>query len=132
MPGGDRTGPFGQGPRTGRIAGFCGGYDAPGYANPGYGFGAHGGYGRGTGFGRGGGGRGWRNRFFASGVPGRLRGRFGFAPESDPAYGVADSGMAARDELKMLRSDARRYEDSLREIRNRIDELEKRSTIREE
>ena len=34
MPGGDRTGPSGMGRRTGRIAGFCAGYPAPGYANP--------------------------------------------------------------------------------------------------
>ena len=33
MPGGDRTGPMGMGPRTGRAAGFCSGYGFPGYAN---------------------------------------------------------------------------------------------------
>jgi len=26
MPGGDRTGPMGMGPMTGRAAGYCGGY----------------------------------------------------------------------------------------------------------
>ncbi|MDD2247185.1 MAG: DUF5320 domain-containing protein [Proteiniphilum sp.] len=31
MPTGDRTGPMGQGPRTGRARGFCSGFDAPGY-----------------------------------------------------------------------------------------------------
>ena len=30
MPWGDRSGPAGMGPRTGRGAGFCGGYDRPG------------------------------------------------------------------------------------------------------
>jgi hypothetical protein len=34
MPGGDRTGPQGMGPRTGRAAGFCAGYDVPGFMNP--------------------------------------------------------------------------------------------------
>ena len=35
MPGGDRTGPGGAGPMTGRAAGYCAGYAAaPGYANP--------------------------------------------------------------------------------------------------
>ena len=34
MPAGDNTGPTGQGPRTGRGAGFCSGYDMPGYENP--------------------------------------------------------------------------------------------------
>ena len=31
MPTGDRTGPMGQGSRTGRARGFCSGFDAPGY-----------------------------------------------------------------------------------------------------
>ncbi|MBN1664285.1 MAG: DUF5320 domain-containing protein [Deltaproteobacteria bacterium] len=34
MPGGDRTGPAGMGPMTGRAAGFCAGYPTPGYTNP--------------------------------------------------------------------------------------------------
>ncbi|MFO7677006.1 MAG: DUF5320 domain-containing protein [Thermoplasmatota archaeon] len=34
MPRGDRTGPWGLGPRTGRAAGYCEGYNIPGYANP--------------------------------------------------------------------------------------------------
>ncbi|MCF7709262.1 MAG: DUF5320 domain-containing protein, partial [Verrucomicrobia bacterium] len=31
MPGGDRTGPMGAGPRSGRAAGYCAGFGAPGY-----------------------------------------------------------------------------------------------------
>ena len=34
MPFGDRTGPAGMGPMTGRAAGFCVGYPVPGYMNP--------------------------------------------------------------------------------------------------
>ena len=34
MPFGDGTGPAGMGPMTGRAAGFCAGYPAPGYMNP--------------------------------------------------------------------------------------------------
>ncbi len=45
MPGGDRTGPRGAGPMSGKAAGYCAGYPVPGYAN------SLGGYGRG--------GRGW-------------------------------------------------------------------------
>jgi len=61
MPRGNGMGPMGQGPMTGRGAGFCAGYDVPGYANdatPGFGgrFGA--GYRRGNGRGQGFGGRG--------------------------------------------------------------------------
>ncbi|MBC7083569.1 MAG: DUF5320 domain-containing protein [Firmicutes bacterium] len=34
MPRGDRTGPIGLGPRTGRAAGYCAGFPVPGYMNP--------------------------------------------------------------------------------------------------
>jgi hypothetical protein len=34
MPWGDGTGPSGYGPMTGRAAGFCSGYQMPGYKNP--------------------------------------------------------------------------------------------------
>jgi hypothetical protein len=76
MPFGDGTGPMGLGPMSGRGAGFCAGFDAPGFANTmprypyyAYGYGQPGpmrpgwGYGFGRGFGRGlgrGFGRGWR------------------------------------------------------------------------
>ncbi|MDK2841457.1 MAG: hypothetical protein PWQ17_962 [Anaerophaga sp.] len=33
MPAGDRTGPMGQGPRSGRGKGFCSGNTTPGYEN---------------------------------------------------------------------------------------------------
>ena len=33
MPGGDGTGPAGLGPMTGRAAGYCAGFPAPGFAN---------------------------------------------------------------------------------------------------
>ena len=36
MPRGDRTGPNGQGPMTGRRMGFCAGFNAPGFMNPGF------------------------------------------------------------------------------------------------
>ncbi|HDI60774.1 MAG TPA: hypothetical protein ENF48_10575 [Desulfobacteraceae bacterium] len=60
MPGGDRTGPLGQGSRTGRGLGYCTGNPAPGFAA------GFGGWGRGGRFGGGfrgrrfwGYGRGW-------------------------------------------------------------------------
>jgi len=34
MPRGNRTGPAGMGPMTGRAAGYCAGYPVPGYMNP--------------------------------------------------------------------------------------------------
>jgi len=61
MPGGDRTGPRGMGPMTGRQAGYCAGYQAAGFANSYLG----GGFGRGFG----GRGRGHRHMFYATGLP---------------------------------------------------------------
>ncbi|MBU0667185.1 MAG: DUF5320 domain-containing protein [Nanoarchaeota archaeon] len=37
MPRGDRTGPMGEGPKTGRGAGYCSGNDEPGYKSTGQG-----------------------------------------------------------------------------------------------
>jgi len=34
MPRGDGTGPMGMGPMTGRAAGYCAGFPAPGFMNP--------------------------------------------------------------------------------------------------
>lgn len=66
MPGGNGTGPMGAGPMTGRAAGYCAGFDRPGFANfDGCGMG------RGMRMGRGGfrrGGFGFQNRFFANGT----------------------------------------------------------------
>ena len=52
MPRGDKTGPLGAGPMTGRAAGYCAGYPVPGYMNPVGGYGRRG-RGRGRGWGRG-------------------------------------------------------------------------------
>ena len=56
MPRGDRTGPSGEGPMTGRQLGYGAGFDSPGFTQ-GLGFGR----GRGRGFGL---GSGFRNRNF--------------------------------------------------------------------
>ena len=54
MPWGDRTGPLGLGPRTGRGLGFCSGFNSPGFTKgPGWGFGKGWGRGFGRGWGRG-------------------------------------------------------------------------------
>jgi hypothetical protein len=95
MPGGDRRGPAGQGPRTGRAVGFCAGNDEPGYLSRGggRGGGAGGGAGRGAGRGGGGGGRGgggrFRNWFHATGLTGWQRGVRGGAAASGPATGTS-------------------------------------------
>ena len=110
MPGGDRTGPLGQDPGSGRAFGYCYGFDSPGYMKgPGRGIGR--GYGFGRGFGRGRGvGRGWGFR-----VP----------------YPMYDSGypwmpqMNKEDEKKMLKSEAEALKRSQKEIDKRLEELEK-------
>ena len=101
MPGGDRTGPMGAGPMTGRAAGFCAGYQVPGYMNPVAG--------PGRGFWGRGGGRGWRNRF----SPG-----FGYqAPMvSQPT---------AAEELESLKQQAQFLKNDLGQINDRIEQLEK-------
>ena len=78
MPGGDGTGPAGMGPMTGRAAGYCAGYPVPGFMNPIAGQGSWG-YGRGMR----GGGRGRRNWFYATGMPGWVRAGYGY-----PAWGT--------------------------------------------
>ncbi len=118
MPRGDATGPMGMGPMTGRGAGYCAGYGMPGYMNniSGRGFGM--GFGRGAGFGgRGGrgGGFGFRNRFYATGVPGwAWYGGSVAAPyqKSDPEL-----------EKQALGNQAEMLQAELDAIKNRLEEL---------
>lgn len=129
MPGGDRTGPGGMGPMTGRAAGYCAGYPEPGYA----GFAFGGGFGPGRG-----GGRGRRNWFYATGLTGWQRSTYGYphyggtVPYGSPAYMGAVSynapyGQAAtkQQELDALKGQAEYLEDSLEGIKARMEELEK-------
>lgn len=85
MPRGDGTGPAGAGPMSGRAAGYCAGFQVPGFTNPIPVAGA--GFGRGRGFGGrgGGGGRGWRHRFYATGQPGWMRAGTASNPTGEPA-----------------------------------------------
>jgi hypothetical protein len=111
MPGGDRTGPLGEGPMTGKGFGYCGGFDGPGY---GYGsmrpF-----FGRGFGFGRGR-GRGMRRGMgFGSrwGVP-------AYPYTYAPPY-------AGENEAEMLRQQAKYLSDSLEEINKRLTQMEEQA-----
>jgi len=117
MPRGDRTGPQGMGPMTGRGMGYCAGYDAPGYMNPAFGRGAGFGYGRGFR----GGGRGWRNMYYATGMPGWAR--YGYAP----AWGMPPAAPAwsAEDETAALKQQAEMLQETLNDINRRLDELSK-------
>jgi len=140
MPRGDRTGPWGMGPMTGRAAGYCAGYGAPGYANPYQGrFGGFGGRGAGRGFAPWGGGRGraWgggRGRGFGYGAG--FQGAWGapYVPWGDPnaAPGLAvpypqapyDAGAAPEQELEFLRSHSQSLANEMESVKARIEELE--------
>ena len=131
-----------MGPMTGRAAGYCAGYSVPGYMNaiPGRGYG---GWGRG-------GGRGRRNWFYATGMPGWARAASGYPafggavgygapyaapygapyrPAAYPAYGAAYAAPFApaptkEQEMEGLKSEAEYLEDALDGIKKRIEELE--------
>ena len=113
MPRGDRTGPDGRGPMTGRRAGYCAGYNVPGHMNstvP-----PRGGLGPGRGF-----RRGFRG--------GRGGGRGPYPPASPdveippPVYGPAP---APEQEVEYLEATAEQLERELKAIKDRIKELAK-------
>ncbi len=106
MPGGDRRGPMGRGPGTGRGLGRCAGADQPGAAV------REGGFGMGRGW-RGGGRRGFRHRFWATGVPGWTRVD---EAESETAPGEAreTETESLRREVEMLREEIARFEARLK------------------
>jgi len=122
MPGGDGTGPGGMGPMTGRAAGYCAGYGVPGYMNPIPGRGFWGG-------GRGG-GRGRRNWYYATGMPGWARAGYGYPAYGQPGYapyGAPAAGYGApapEDEVAMLKDQAEMLSEQLEQINERIAELE--------
>ncbi len=116
MPRGDRTGPMGMGPMTGRAAGYCAGYNVPGYLNPGGG--------RFPAFGGRGGGWGWRNWYYATGLPGWARAGYypawGVVPPQAPA-----AVPPAEAELEALRAQEQALKTALDNIQKRLQELEK-------
>ncbi len=106
MPFGDKTGPLGQGPMTGRGRGYCAGNATPGSLNPA----------RGAGLGRGGrGGGGLRNRFRAQ----------GFNAEVTPTAGpLAPANQ--QQEVATLKGAIDELLGNLNSIRERVEELEAR------
>jgi hypothetical protein len=112
MPGGDRTGPVGRGSMTGRGAGFCAGYGVPGYANHGYGAGSSVFGGRG--------GRGRRNRFFATGVPGWQSLAGNPSPGGMSFFAQPET---PQNELNVLKEQAEYLEKGLKELQARMEVL---------
>lgn len=109
MPRGDRTGPLGMGPMTGRGAGFCAGYSVPGYMNP---WVVHG-RGFGMGFGR---GRGFRRAYRHAGFP-------AWVPYGFPVYGGPYAPAPEIDEKAVLSKQAEYLENQLQQVKNRLQEL---------
>jgi hypothetical protein len=100
MPGGDRTGPRGEGPKTGWGLGDCAGENQPGYS------GSRPTSWMGRGFRSGGRGRGWRNRFYDFGTSGQL-----------PSQDFQD--------LDALKTQNQELQTTLQKISERLDKLEK-------
>jgi hypothetical protein len=116
MPSGDRTGPAGYGPRTGRGLGYCSGYDSPGFT-------------KGTPRGGGGFDRGW-GRGFGRGFWGRGRGFWwrGYREPYYPPYPSSVSGYPQpnKDEEKAyLETMVKDLEGELKAIKERLQELSK-------
>jgi hypothetical protein len=117
MPRGDGTGPMGQGSMTGRAAGLCAGYGTPGSMNPAFGRGIRSCV---TGFG---GGRGWRNMYYSTGLPGWARysgnpAEYGYLrpyQKPDPEF-----------EKQVLREQAGFLKSELDSIQKRLSEIETR------
>jgi len=115
MPYGDRTGPQGLGPRTGRGMGFCSGFPYLGFMNPAFGKGY---------FCWGGRGRGWRNWYYATGLPGWMRSGMGY-----PAFGMVpypfSPELSEKEEMEILKRQAEILKNQLKEIEEQINVLAK-------
>ena len=118
MPGFDGTGPAGMGPMTGGGRGFCAS-SRQGVAAPSF---RRGFFGRGS-------GRGRRNRFFATGLPGWQRAVYGFpafgwtgAQFGAGSYGPAWTG---QEEKEALKDQVEFLKGQLNELQHRISTLEK-------
>jgi hypothetical protein len=125
MPAGDRTGPRGMGPMTGRGAGYCAGYGMPGYLSP------MPGRGYAMGWGRGGAWGGWgRGRAWPHGYSFPAWARFGHAPAWGPPWagvygpGIAPPGPSPEQEVEFLKSQASWLQEQLAAINSRLEELE--------
>ena len=111
MPAGDRTGPQGMGPQTGRGMGFCAGNDMPGYMHSGYGY-----RGAPRRFSRMG-GRGYRRGFRATGQPGWARFQdfgWGYPPEPIP--------VSPEEEKEMLQDQEKWLKEQLAAVQGRLTE----------
>lgn len=108
MPGFDGTGPRGFGPMTGWGRGYC--PEPAGYVRPRYRIFA--GY-------WGGGGRGWRNRYWATGVPGGAW--WGIPAQFKPE-------LTKQEEMEILQEEAKILERQLEYVKKDINKLKQSKT----
>ena len=116
MPAGDRTGPVGNGPKTGRAMGLCNDFETPGYMNqPNTNFGrGRGGQGFGAGQGFGGNRPRGRGRFWGLG---RFFGQNRLVNQAQPN--------GTEQNLQSLKDQAEQLQNSLSQINETIAKLEK-------
>lgn len=114
MPRGDGTGPLGLGPLIGRGAGYCTGFSAPGYANP-----MLGRWFLGPRMGR---GCGYRHWYYATGLPfwARMHPFWGW-----PRWGYTAPPLDKKTEIDTLKAEAAQLEEALKQIQERLAELQK-------
>ena len=120
MPRGDRTGPTGFGPATGRGMGYCAGNAGPGfmYPGPGPGFGRGGGFGRGLGRGFGL-GRGYGRQHLGLG-------RFWGYPYPQTTPYSSYQPFNEEQEIDFLDNQTKMLEDELKQMKKRQEELKMR------
>ncbi len=108
MPSGDRTGPLGQGPLTGRGFGFCTGYRNNNIRVS----------------------RGSRRRFFATGIPGwkwfGYQGQFNTYGKGAPFQGAGEQ-YSAEEEKEILKAETEVLKNQLDRINERLNQLEEKT-----
>lgn len=102
MPRGDKTGPNGQGPMTGRRMGFCAGANAPGFMNSGFSRSTGRDFGRG--FGR---GLGWRQGF----------------QQAQPIQQIQPTVITEKQEKQFLEQELSALKEDIKEIEKRLKEM---------
>lgn len=124
MPRGDRTGPMGMGPMSGRGAGYCANYQAPGFMNRFFGSGFGAGYGRNL---RGGQGCfGWRNMFRNIGNRWSNRDPAGFGGRSRRMGGMPFAGGAPVQVQPDTKTEKQVLEDQVDFLKSQLNRLQQR------
>jgi len=109
MPGGDRTGPEGRGPMTGRRLGYCAGNQIPGYESPRYGL-----------------DRGFGRRYWRRGRRIWHDNRYTDFYDNPNLY---NQNISKVEEKKYLEDAIKNFEEEIKLIRKRLEEISKEKQI---